>query len=409
LFYQQDEEGKADEVEDLYNLLKEAKEEYKIEAVSSGAILSDYQRLRVENVCSRLGLFSLSYIWESDQVELLDKMIENELDARLVKIACIGLQPSFLMKSIKELRDQLHELKEKYQINVCGEGGEYESIVLDCPLFINHKIKVEDYKVVIVSNDECAPVANVIFTKFGLEPKEQPAPIEFLNPEEELIKIHSQDEESKDSLEDLNSEITEINFENDESEEKLLIDGNEFHTIPMTLSHFGITPCESIENEVLDLLTNLQSLLELSHLTFKNVSKVFLVIRNMADFAKINEVYNAFFIFRPPTRVCVSLPFTTEFNVSIQMFGWREIDKIEHLHVQSISSWAPANVGPCSQACKNESKMQFSGVIGLVPESLKIVDPDPILQLKQIFRNMGRVFKRMGVSFESSLECQTFI
>jgi diphthine-ammonia ligase len=34
LFYQQDEDGKADEVEDLYNLLKEAKEEYKIKFLS---------------------------------------------------------------------------------------------------------------------------------------------------------------------------------------------------------------------------------------------------------------------------------------------------------------------------------------------------------------------------------------
>lgn len=39
-----------DEVEDLYNLLKQIKEEKKVEAVSVGAIFSDYQRIRVENV-----------------------------------------------------------------------------------------------------------------------------------------------------------------------------------------------------------------------------------------------------------------------------------------------------------------------------------------------------------------------
>lgn len=39
-----------DEVEDLYELLKEVKEQCEIEAVSVGAILSDYQRIRVENV-----------------------------------------------------------------------------------------------------------------------------------------------------------------------------------------------------------------------------------------------------------------------------------------------------------------------------------------------------------------------
>jgi diphthine-ammonia ligase len=42
--------NEEDEVEDLYNLLKEVKEQYPIEGVSTGAILSSYQKKRVENV-----------------------------------------------------------------------------------------------------------------------------------------------------------------------------------------------------------------------------------------------------------------------------------------------------------------------------------------------------------------------
>lgn len=38
-----------DEVEDLYNLLKQTKDELNVEAVAVGAIFSDYQRVRVEN------------------------------------------------------------------------------------------------------------------------------------------------------------------------------------------------------------------------------------------------------------------------------------------------------------------------------------------------------------------------
>lgn len=44
------EPSKDDEVEDLYELLKKIKEEIAFDAVSVGAILSDYQRIRVENV-----------------------------------------------------------------------------------------------------------------------------------------------------------------------------------------------------------------------------------------------------------------------------------------------------------------------------------------------------------------------
>ncbi len=40
----------GDEVEDLYNLLVRARDEVPFDAVCTGAILSDYQRIRVENV-----------------------------------------------------------------------------------------------------------------------------------------------------------------------------------------------------------------------------------------------------------------------------------------------------------------------------------------------------------------------
>lgn len=66
----------GDEVEDMLVLLKEVKRQIpSISAVSSGAIASDYQRLRVESVCSRLGLVSLAYLWRQDQSLLLQQMV----------------------------------------------------------------------------------------------------------------------------------------------------------------------------------------------------------------------------------------------------------------------------------------------------------------------------------------------
>ena len=61
-------ETKDDEVEDLFELINEAKLKFpEINAVSSGAILSKYQKNRVENICGRLNLESLAYLWEMDQ------------------------------------------------------------------------------------------------------------------------------------------------------------------------------------------------------------------------------------------------------------------------------------------------------------------------------------------------------
>jgi len=85
----------GDEVEDMFALLSEVKQQIpSISAVSSGAIASDYQRLRVESVCSRLGLVSLAYLWKQDQTLLLEEMIRRGIVAITVKVAALGLKPS---------------------------------------------------------------------------------------------------------------------------------------------------------------------------------------------------------------------------------------------------------------------------------------------------------------------------
>ena len=87
-------------------------------------------------------------------------MIDNELDAWIIKISSFGLKTTFLMKSISELQPSF--LKMKDMLNVCGEGGEYESLVLDCPLFLNKKICVDWFDIINVNEDDYTPVAYVI-------------------------------------------------------------------------------------------------------------------------------------------------------------------------------------------------------------------------------------------------------
>uniref|UniRef100_A0A1Q3EU54 Diphthine--ammonia ligase n=1 Tax=Culex tarsalis TaxID=7177 RepID=A0A1Q3EU54_CULTA len=162
-----------DEVEDLYELLSQVKEEQNVDAVAVGAILSDYQRVRVENVCNRLKLISLAYLWRRDQTELLAEMIESQVCAIIIKVAALGLMPDrHLGKSLKEMQPHLLKMKDKYGLNVCGEGGEYETFTLDCPLF-KSRIVVDDVQTVISSADPVCPVGYLNFTKLRLVPKER--------------------------------------------------------------------------------------------------------------------------------------------------------------------------------------------------------------------------------------------
>ena len=167
-----------DEVEDLYRILKHVKEEleakngFKIEGVSSGAILSTYQKNRVENICERLNMTSLAYLWSRNQSELLNEMIDSGINAILIKVACFGLDPEkHLGKTLSEMKPHLKKLEGEFGANVCGEGGEYESLVLDCPLFKRKKIVIDEYQLCIHSNDAFAKVGYLLLKKFHLEDK----------------------------------------------------------------------------------------------------------------------------------------------------------------------------------------------------------------------------------------------
>lgn len=134
--------------------------------------MSTYQKNRVENICKRLGIVSLAYLWQRNQLELLTEMIDSNLDAILIKVACMGLEPEkHLGKTLRDVRPHLLELEQKYGVNVCGEGGEYESLTLDCPLFKHKRLVVDEVEIRLHSNDAFAKVGYLILKKFHLEDK----------------------------------------------------------------------------------------------------------------------------------------------------------------------------------------------------------------------------------------------
>ncbi|VDP21589.1 unnamed protein product [Soboliphyme baturini] len=160
-----------DEVEDLFDLLSKVKLEVGATAVSVGAILSKYQKNRVESVCARLNLHCLSYLWQRDQQELLKKMIDNSFEMIFIKVAALGLTPvRHLGKPVKKFFMELIKLNEQFGFNICGEGGEYESFVVDCPLY-RKRIVIDQSEVRIHSNDAFAPVGYLRLNQLHLEEK----------------------------------------------------------------------------------------------------------------------------------------------------------------------------------------------------------------------------------------------
>lgn len=139
------EEVEGDEIEDLYLAVRGAMCRVDFEGVCSGAIMSRYQKNRVENVCRRLGLQSLPPLWQRPQRELVEEMILEGIEARVVKVASSALGRECINMGLCEMLRYMEE-KCAGETNFCGEGGEYESIVVDCPMF-RKRIVVDDYEV----------------------------------------------------------------------------------------------------------------------------------------------------------------------------------------------------------------------------------------------------------------------
>ncbi|KAJ2789782.1 hypothetical protein GGI18_002201 [Coemansia linderi] len=149
---------KDDETEDLFALLSNVKKHHPdVAGVSVGAIFSSYQANRVQHVCDRLGLKMLAYLWHREQVELLQEMVRSGVEAILIKVAAFGLGKNELGNTLGQAMPKLLSLSEKYGIHACGEGGEYESFTLDCPLF-KRRIVIDEVETVTHSPDTYSPV-----------------------------------------------------------------------------------------------------------------------------------------------------------------------------------------------------------------------------------------------------------
>ncbi len=128
------EEGK--ELVDLEAAIKRAKEQYQIEGIITGAIESIYQARRIQSICNKLDIECFNPLWQKDQFELLEDLIQNKFEVMITAAAAYPLDASWLGRKIdREFIREIRLLHEKYSINPAGEGGEFETFVLDCPLF----------------------------------------------------------------------------------------------------------------------------------------------------------------------------------------------------------------------------------------------------------------------------------
>ncbi|KAM4624679.1 diphthine--ammonia ligase [Polymixia lowei] len=398
----------GDEVEDLYQLLHLVKEKEAVEAVSVGAILSDYQRVRVENVCSRLGLQPLAYLWRRDQESLLSEMISSDLRAVLIKVAAFGLDPEkHLGKSLADMEPYLKQLSQKYGVHICGEGGEYETFTLDCPLF-KKKIVIDAMETVIHSADAFAPVGYLRFTEMHAENKDGDAVARALPhgscPCQNAIDKMTEEVEYADKAGDNQQEFT--------SNCDLSCQwGRDLppSCSPRSSSGYqwisGINGLQStdpgVQAQTTAAFTLLQAEMDSRGWQMRHIVLVHLYVRSMEDVAPLNAAYKKHFGINPPARVCVEAPLPPGQLLQMDCLLHHRAQPLEDgsfhqreaLYVQSMSHWAPANIGPYSQALRVDESVFCAGQIALVPCTMQLLKAGTRSQARVTFSHVEKVLE----------------
>ena len=123
---------KDEELKDL----KECLAELNVEGLVYGAVASGYQKERVDQICRELGMTPIAPLWGEDPYRILDSLIKLKFDVIIVGVYAYGFDDSWLGRKIDvETVQALTELNTKLGISPIGEGGEYETLVLDAPFF----------------------------------------------------------------------------------------------------------------------------------------------------------------------------------------------------------------------------------------------------------------------------------
>jgi len=123
---------KETELGDLKNLLATLD----IEGVVSGAISSRYQKERIDKICKELNIKSVAPLWKEDSIRLLKEIINLNFEVIIVGVYAYGFDQTWLGRKIDSTTlNSLIEFNKRYQVSPVGEGGEYETLVLDAPFF----------------------------------------------------------------------------------------------------------------------------------------------------------------------------------------------------------------------------------------------------------------------------------
>ena len=139
--------SKNAECEVLEQAIMKVKSAYEVEGFVHGTISSRFQNEIFRKICSKYGLANIAPLWNIGPYNYLHTLIDNDFHIKIVSVSAMGFDYSWLGKDItRESIDRLDLLSKRYGINLSFEGGEAETITMDCPIF-TRRLSIEKFRI----------------------------------------------------------------------------------------------------------------------------------------------------------------------------------------------------------------------------------------------------------------------
>lgn len=377
--------GDADEQATLTALATECAK-MGAEALVSGAVLSDYQRVRVERACKKAGITSLAPLWRRPQEDVVASITGREMRAILVRVASLGLEPHrHLGSDLLVMQPLLAKLADRYGVHQAGEGGEYETVVLDSegPLHRYGWIDISSSSTIAGTSEE----GHLVVHDHRVVPKGHSDAVA-ANDNTPIVDVDAQS-----AL----REYGEDNLAEEEAGETVVQESAPGRNLVCIRAGPDSAQSTSCAKQMEDALEALER--ELAPFGgWNSCLMIHLFVGDMRAFEEVNAVYKQHVPQRfSPARSCVQTLLPSGHSIKAHALAARRDKRV--LHVESVSKWAPASIGPYAQANSLGCACFIAGQIGLDPFTMQLVAGGPGKEAEQAVSNCAAVANAMGFHF----------
>ncbi len=139
--------SKEEEVNSLKRAITKIKSIYDIQGLVHGGISSAFQRDNFQQACSMHDLRIFAPLWGIEPFEYMTDLIDKKFCIKIVGVSTMGLDQNWLGITLdKRSLHELEFLSTKYGFNLTFEGGEAETLIVDCPIF-NKRLEINDARI----------------------------------------------------------------------------------------------------------------------------------------------------------------------------------------------------------------------------------------------------------------------